>query len=127
MNTVSGQFIEFNGDNGQYYLDLKKDIDYDKKIQEKADFLGDDALDRHFFDIMVSTLNYQDTEKYVPGFNIYSSSAEQQAMWPGSADCSQNPIYVHFPVGLKDAFPLKARKHPLEKWEAALIEHGPML
>ena len=69
MNTVSGQFIEFNGDNGQYYLDLKKDIDYDKKIQEKADFLGDDALDRHFFDIMVSTLNYQDTDKYVPGFN----------------------------------------------------------
>ena len=71
MNTVSGQFIEFNSDNGQYYLDLKKDIDYDKKIQEKADFLGDDALDRHFFDIMVSTLNYQDTEKYVPGFNIF--------------------------------------------------------
>ena len=71
MNTVSGQFIEFNGDNGQYYLDLKKDIDYDKKIQEKADFLGDDALDRHFFDIMVSTLNYQDTDKYVPGFNIF--------------------------------------------------------
>lgn len=71
MNTVSGQFIEFNGDNGQYYLDLKKDIDYDKKIQEKADFLGDDALDRHFFDIMVSALNYQDTQKYVPGFNIF--------------------------------------------------------
>lgn len=71
MNTVSGQFIEFNSDNGQYYLDLKKDIDYDKKIQEKADFLGDDALDRHFFDIMVSTLNYQDTDKYVPGFNIF--------------------------------------------------------
>jgi hypothetical protein len=74
MNTVSGQFIEFNGDNGQYYLDLKKDIDYDKKIQEKADFLGDDALDRHFFDIMVSTLNYQDTDKYVPGFNIFQYS-----------------------------------------------------
>ena len=71
MNTVSGQFIEFNPDNGQYYLDLKKDIDYDKKIQEKADFLGDDAVDRHFFDIMVSTLNYQDTDKYVPGFNIF--------------------------------------------------------
>lgn len=71
MNTVSGQFIEYNKDNGQYYLDLKKDIDYDKKIKEKADFLGNDALDRHFFDIMVSMLNYQDTEKYVPGFNIF--------------------------------------------------------
>lgn len=71
MNTVSGQFIEYNGDNGQYYLDLKKDIDYDKKIKEKADFLGDDALNRHFFDIMVATLNYSDTDRYVPGFNIW--------------------------------------------------------
>lgn len=71
MKTVSGQFISYNAENGQYYLDLKKDIDYDKKIQEKADFLGDDALNRHFFDIMVSTLNYADTDKYVPGFNIF--------------------------------------------------------
>lgn len=71
MNTVSGQFIEYNKDNGQYYLDLKKDIDYDKKIKEKADFLGNDALDRHFFDIMVSMLNYQDTEPKVPGFKVF--------------------------------------------------------
>lgn len=71
INTVSGQFITYNGDNGQYYIDLSRVIDYDKKIQEKADFLGDDALDRHFFDIMVSTLNYSDTDKYVPGFNIF--------------------------------------------------------
>lgn len=71
MNTVSGQFIEYNGDNGQYYLDLKKDIDYDKKIKEKADFLGDDALNRHFFDIMVSALNHSSTDRYVPGFNIW--------------------------------------------------------
>lgn len=79
MNTVSGQFIEYNGDNGQYYLDLKKDIDYDKKIQEKADFLGDDALDRHFFDIMVSTLNYSETDKYVPGFNIFQYNMNWRA------------------------------------------------
>ena len=71
INTVSGQFITYNGDNGQYYIDLSRVIDYDKKIQEKADFLGDDALDRHFFDIMVSTLSYSDTDRYVPGFNIF--------------------------------------------------------
>ena len=71
MNTVSGQFIEYNADNGQYYLDLKKDIDYVKKIREKADFLGDNALNRYFFDIMVSALNYAGTDRYVPGFNIW--------------------------------------------------------
>ena len=27
--TMSGQYISHNADNGQYYLDLKKDIDYD--------------------------------------------------------------------------------------------------
>ncbi len=70
MNTVSGQFIEYNRDNGQYYLDLKKDIDYDKKIQEKADFLGDDALNRYFFDIVVSTLEWTTTQ-HVTGYHIY--------------------------------------------------------
>lgn len=70
MNTVSGQFIEYNSDNGQYYLDLKKDIDYDKKIQEKADFLGDDALNRYFFDIVVSTLEWTTTQ-HVTGYHIY--------------------------------------------------------
>lgn len=71
MNTVSGQFIEYNKENGQYYLDLKKDIDYDKKIQEKADFLGNEALNRYFFQILVSTLEYQDVDSYVTGHRIY--------------------------------------------------------
>ena len=71
MNTVSGQFIEFNPDNGQYYLDLKKDIDYDKQIKDKADILDDDTMNYYFFGIMVSMLNYQETDKYVPGFNIF--------------------------------------------------------
>ena len=31
MTTVSGQFIEYNEENGQYYLDLSKDIDFDEK------------------------------------------------------------------------------------------------
>ena len=71
IKTVSGQFIEFNPDNGQYYLDLKKDIDYDKQIRDKADFLDDDTLNYYFFGIMVSMLNYKDTDRYVPGFNIF--------------------------------------------------------
>ena len=37
MMTVSGQFISFNVDNGQYYLDLKKDVDYDAQIKSRAE------------------------------------------------------------------------------------------
>ena len=70
LNTVSGQFIEYNSDNGQYYLDLKKDIDYDKKIQEKADFLGNDALNRYFFEILISSLEWN-TPQHVTGYHIY--------------------------------------------------------
>jgi hypothetical protein len=49
--TVSGQFISQNDENGQFYLDLKKDIDYDKKIEERGEALGD-HLDRYYFDAL---------------------------------------------------------------------------
>ena len=39
MRTVSGQFISFNPENGQYYLDLKKDIDIDAQIEQRAESL----------------------------------------------------------------------------------------
>jgi len=70
MNTVSGQFIEYNRDNGQYFLDLKKDVDYDKKIQEKADFLGEDRLNQYFYMVMFDAADLQLTE-HVTGRKIY--------------------------------------------------------
>lgn len=70
MNTVSGQFIEYNKDNGQYFLDLKKDVDYDKKIQEKADFLGEDRLNQYFYTVMYDAADLQLTE-HVTGRKIY--------------------------------------------------------
>ena len=39
MRTVSGQFLSFNPDNGQYYLDLKKDIDFDALVEQRAEAL----------------------------------------------------------------------------------------
>lgn len=70
MNTVSGQFIEYNKDNGQYFLNLKKDVDYDKKIQEKADFLGEDRLNQYFYTVMYDAADLQLTE-HVTGRKIY--------------------------------------------------------
>ena len=37
--TVSGQFLSFNKENGQYFLDLKKDVDFDSLIEKKAETL----------------------------------------------------------------------------------------
>ena len=46
--TVAGQFISFNDDNRQYYLDLKKTDDFDALIDNKASVLNPNELDRYF-------------------------------------------------------------------------------
>jgi energy-coupling factor transporter ATP-binding protein EcfA2 len=73
--TVSGQFISQNEENGQYYLDLKKDIDYDKKIEERGESLGD-HLDRYYFDALKRVLKTQDNP-YVSGHRIW----EHDIVW----------------------------------------------
>lgn len=70
MTTVSGQFVEHNDDNGQYYLDLKKDIDYDEKITQKAAMIEEDQLNRYFFTVVYNCLDWDAREK-VTNFNIY--------------------------------------------------------
>ena len=64
------QFVEHNADNGQYYLDLKKDIDYDEKITQKAAMIEDDQLNRYFFSVVYTCLDWDAQEK-VTNFNIY--------------------------------------------------------
>ena len=46
VKAVSGQFLSRNDDNGQLFLDVRKDIDYDQLIQERADSLDDAAPGR---------------------------------------------------------------------------------
>lgn len=70
IKTVSGQFIDFNEDNGQYYLNIAKDIDYDEKITQKASLLEDYELNRYYYQIINTCMSW-DSITYVPGFNIY--------------------------------------------------------
>ena len=70
MTTVSGQFIDYDANNGQYYLDLKKDVDYDEKITQRAATLPDDSLNNYFYDLIYFCLDW-DTREYVPNFKIY--------------------------------------------------------
>jgi len=59
--TVSGQFISFNKDNRQYYLDLKKADDYDALIEKRADSLDKNVLDRYYYDALRQVLECTDT------------------------------------------------------------------
>jgi len=73
--TVSGQFISFNPDNGQYYLDLKKDIDFDALITQRADSLGEEQLDRYYFEMLARAMECVEAT-YVPGYRIWQHEVE---------------------------------------------------
>lgn len=70
IKTVSGQFISENSENHQVYLDVRKDIDYEQKIQERADSLDADKLDEAYFASLEEVLEQRDTP-YVSGYRIW--------------------------------------------------------
>jgi hypothetical protein len=85
MRTVSGQYISYNEANGQYYLDIKKDIDFDAKIAERGDFFQQGDLNRYFFDALRRALNFSDTT-YVTNYRIWFYElpwTEHQVTRPG--------------------------------------------
>ena len=70
MRTVSGQYISFNDGNGQYYLDLKKDVDFEAQIRQRGELMGDDALNRYFFTALGQVMNQPETT-YATGHRIW--------------------------------------------------------
>lgn len=68
--TVSGQFISFQADNQQYFLDLKKTDDFDALIDNRADTLGDSQLDRFYYEALKRVMECQDAT-YVTGYKIW--------------------------------------------------------
>ncbi|MEI7989189.1 MAG: DUF6079 family protein [Chloroflexota bacterium] len=70
MKTVQGQFLSYNQENGQYYLDLKKAVDFDQKIRERGDFMDKPDLNMYFFDALRQALHLSDTT-YLTGHSIW--------------------------------------------------------
>jgi hypothetical protein len=77
LRTVSGQFLSFNKENGQYFLDLKKDVDFDSLIEKRAETLSDTQLDRYYFDALRRVvLENPDAAPYVTGYRIWEHEIE---------------------------------------------------
>lgn len=77
LRTVSGQFLSFNKENGQYFLDLKKDVDFDSLIEKRSETLSDAQLDRYYFDALRRVvLEDPDAPPYVPGYRIWEHETE---------------------------------------------------
>lgn len=84
LRTVSGQFISSNKDNGQHYLDIDKDVDFDTLIQKRGETLGDNELDRYYFDALARVLERTD-QPYVAGYRIWEHEVEWRERKAGRA------------------------------------------
>lgn len=78
ITTANGQFISFNSENGQYYLDLKKDVDFDALIEKRAESLSGTELDRYYFEALRQVvLENPGMAEYVSGYRIW----EHELIW----------------------------------------------
>lgn len=98
--TVSGQFITHNGENDQYFLDLKKDIDYDALIETRASTLDTNVLDRYYFEVLARALELTEAS-YVPGFRIW----QREIPWAGHGITRQGYIFLGAPNERSTAHP----------------------
>ena len=80
--TVNGQFITTNRENSQYYLDLKKDVDFDALIEERSKSLSEEDLDRHYFSVLARLLEASDVT-HVPDYQIWEHELEWHARRAG--------------------------------------------
>lgn len=68
---VAGQFLSINEGNGQVYLDLKKDVDYEQQVNERAVTLDDHELDGAYYRALEQLLEVS-ASPYVAGYRIWS-------------------------------------------------------
>lgn len=61
LKTVNRQFISTNPENGQYYLDFKKNYDFDAIIEKRAESLDTHQLDRHYYAALRQVMEVSDT------------------------------------------------------------------
>lgn len=68
---VSGQFLSINDANGQIFLDLKKDVDYEQQVNERAQTLDEEELDNAYYRAIEQLLEVS-ASPYVAGYRIWS-------------------------------------------------------
>lgn len=71
LKTVSYQYISVNKENGQYYLDIDKDIDVDSLIEHKSETISNNQLDQYYFEILAQVTDTATEHTYVPGYKIW--------------------------------------------------------
>lgn len=75
LKTVNAQFISKAAETDQYYLDLKKNVDYDAQIEKKIATLDDEKLDRAYYSAVRQLMECSDTT-YTTGHQIWQHRLE---------------------------------------------------
>ena len=99
-STVSGQFISFNHDNRQYYLDLKKTEDFDALIEKRAESLDASHLDRYYYEALKRVMECTD-QTYVSGYKIWQHELE----WPEHKAARRGYLFFGAPNERSTAVP----------------------
>ena len=100
--TVSGQFISFNADNRQFYLDLKKTDDFDALIDKRAESLGDTQLDRFYYEALKRVMECQDST-YVTGYKIW----QHELVWQDHKAARSGYLFFGAPNERSTAVPTR--------------------
>jgi hypothetical protein len=70
MKAVNGQFISRNQE-GQYYIDIRKTVDFDQIIDSKAQMMSNDLLDQYYFELLKQMLECQDDLSFMSNSKIW--------------------------------------------------------
>lgn len=79
--TVNGQFISATERDakgrpgGQFYLDVRKTVDYDAQIEKRVETLGTDTLDRQYFNVLRRVMECSD-QTVAPNYPIWQHELE---------------------------------------------------
>ncbi len=98
--TVSGQFISFNPDNRQFYLDLKKTDDFDALIDKRAESLDNAQLDRFYYEALKRVMECQDATS-VTGYKIW----QHELVWQGHKAARTGYLFFGAPNERSTAVP----------------------
>ncbi len=75
LKTVNGQFISYNPENHQYFIDLKKTEDFDALIENRAQSLDKSVLDRYYYEVIKQLLECTD-HTFISGYKIWEHELE---------------------------------------------------
>ena len=79
--SVNGQFISATETDarghlsGQFFIDVKKTVDYDAQIRSRAESLEDQQLDRYYYEALRRVMECTD-QTYVTGYKIWQHELE---------------------------------------------------